>query len=841
MMNYYMIKNIKKYFWFIIIALGIFIFGWCKDSYLSAPIVSNPDSSISFTTEHKLLEQTWQSHVKKITGISIPYVSTANFSTTVKVNIYSNNYEKLLASVVSEYQFAKDEEGVLEFVFTPTHVKTGEQYVIQLEYLEYSPKGELLIASGRNYGGCTIDGEACQEAVAIEVNFAKNSRLFWAFAVFLPIVSFSLLLMIIYNRKWEETVGISLIITVFCLYVFGLFEHLNEGVMAVYVLSIISLLVAMYLFMKKQMSLKGLLSPGIVVYGVLFAVILLNCNDIWLAKWDEYSHWGLAVKDMFYYDAFAKHYNTTVMLPRYLPFSTLIEYFFVRANGMFSQELIYVAYQTTLLSVLIIICNVAKNTWKYCVLAVVVIVTLPVMFFPDVYNCIYVDPLLAIFSAYVLICYYSEEMSLFNLLRIIGGLFALTTTKDMGMVIAGLITMIILFDRIRSIIQNRRLNRKELILPCVLAGWVLISFFSWQVYLSIPAPVSGEDVIVDADLETEQQIESNIHSGAISASGITIEGVKALLSGSADSYKYQSVKNFLVMMFDEETFKFGSIGLSFIDLQMLLLLVTFILSYKENESEEKYKLLSFGKYSCIAGLLYSIVLEIMYLFAFSKNEALFLSSHDRYLASWMCGVIFVLLYLFMLQVKKGKWENKRIGQFATPILLAVIIMCFPMTNLIVTNRDTEVTEEMIYGNNQIEEMLRSISKRGEKIYFICNNGDGYSYYIFKNTSCPLLVSSGDWDIYSSEDAYKKQMKIMEENGEEYKGSKRVLSCEEWGKQLNDCQYVFLYHPAETFGEMYGSMFKEPETIEDGTFYRVENTNNGIELAFIGKAGLKTYR
>ncbi len=45
---------------------------------------------------------------------------------------------------------------------------------------------------------------------------------------------------------------------------------------------------------------------------------------------------------------------------------------------------------------------------------------------------------------YVLICYFSEKMSAFNLLRIAGGLFALSTTKDMGMVIAGLITMIML-------------------------------------------------------------------------------------------------------------------------------------------------------------------------------------------------------------------------------------------------------------------------------------------------------------------------------------------------------------------------------------------------------------
>lgn len=223
------------------------------------------------------------------------------------------------------------------------------------------------------------------------------------------------------------------------------------------------------------------------VYALLFGLIVLNCKGAWFARWDEYSHWGLAVKDMFFYDSFAKHVNTTVMLPRYVPFATLIEYFFVFAGGIFSQELVYIAYQAAVLNVLIMICGVGRKRRLYLLPAVVVMVFLPVIFFRDIYNTIYVDSMLAVFMAYVLICYYTEELKGFNLLRVLGGLFALTLTKDMGMVIAGLLTAIMMADRLYHALHRKKKVLISLLCPCACALFVIGVYFSWQIYMSIPA------------------------------------------------------------------------------------------------------------------------------------------------------------------------------------------------------------------------------------------------------------------------------------------------------------------------------------------------------------------
>lgn len=67
------------------------------------------------------------------------------------------------------------------------------------------------------------------------------------------------------------------------------------------------------------MTLRNLLSPGFFLYCAFFLIILISNNGDWLGYRDEMRHWGIAVKDMFYYDSFAKHSGTTLILPRYLP------------------------------------------------------------------------------------------------------------------------------------------------------------------------------------------------------------------------------------------------------------------------------------------------------------------------------------------------------------------------------------------------------------------------------------------------------------------------------------------------------------------------------------------
>lgn len=810
-----------------------------KDMVFSTDVVSVPDSYISFETERNVLEQTWQAPAKQVCGIEIPYITETNFESEIQLEIYEESGKLVKRSSIVQ-RFTKDNpEGVLKFSFESVKVIPGERYHIQMAYMNPKEKGEIKIPAGNNYGGASIDGEELNQAVALKVFIVKYSHIFWLWAIIFPLLAFGLLLMVFFRRKWEECIGIALAAEGCLLYAFGLVERLTLGITTLYVLSVLAMLITVVLYNKKELTIKDLWSPGLLIYGILVLGIIINCNGLWFARWDEYSHWGLAVKDMFYYDTFGKHINTTLMFPRYMPFTTLIEYLFVYVNGLFSEEIVYIAYQIMLLSCIIIVSSAAKYKIKYVVPSLAVIICVPLMFYGEMADSIYVDPLLAIIVAFVLFCYFSEEVSLFNGSRILAGLFMLVAIKESGVVIAGLLTLIILSDVLLGQVLSKQLtikrffkhlDWKKLILPGVSVFVVCITFFSWQFYMSVPIKT----------IETTEKLVNIEFAGAISSSGLSWDGIVQLFSGNGEAYQYQSVKNFIKEIFDGDMFYFGSIGFSYIDIFLVIFLLAGIWGYRACR-QDRIKSWTFAIFVSAAGICYAIFLGIMYLFAFTPEEAVLLSSGKRYLGAWIGGVVIAIceLIVFNMSKKEKVYEHK--AWYQTLILTILIGICFPMQSVIDKNNESEVTEDMVYANEGIAEIFRSFSQKGEKVYFVCSNSSGYSYHIFKNVVCPLVVADSDWNLVTSKEAWYEKEALYEGRNEEINGKTAILSAEEWKERLKTCDYVFIYHADEVFIKGYANVFEDENTITDGSFYEVLREGEELRLKYIGKTGIKSYK
>lgn len=839
------IMNKNKWINIIFIIAIILIFGICilrKDAHLSEALVSHPDSEVTFNTTQEVLEQTWQPNVKKLTGVKVSYFTEESFSSGIELKIYNDDYSELLVDTEIEQQFTEQSSGELEFKFPSLKVVLGERYRLQFRFVKPDGYGELKLPSGSNYAGCTIDGKACNEAVALDIEFIKNSRLFWMFAVFFPLISISLLFMVIFDRKWEETVGLSLIIEIFILYVFGLFSLLTTGISAVYLISAFCLIAAFVIIMKRRIDIRTLVSPGLFIYGILFIVILVNCHGAFYARWDEYIHWGLAAKDMFYYDSFAKHIDTTVRLVRYMPFTTLAEYLFVYLNGLYSQEIVYIAYQTMLLSAgSVLFYKKGNKKVSNVVVAVIIGILVPVIFFTDIYNSIYVDALLAILMFYVLYCYLSEEASLFNYMRIAGGLAALVLTKDMGLAIAGLVVLIMMADSIYKQISQKKWNKKMCTVLPLLLVFIFLIFFSWQFYLSLPV-VQTEEVQVAEDMGDEAEADEkgrNITAETISASGLSVNGIVELIKGEAPEYRYRSLKNYLIKMFDGETFKLGNLEVPYFDMWIglgILMVLLLIRRYWDNRSKNIFfvSIMVFA-----GGIIYCIFLELLYLFAFPENEALTYASHDRYLGSYLCGSVLVMLGMILWE--KSDDENNKERKILLTCLLGAVLVATPMKAFALKHMDYEVTEENVYYGDELSEELRTFTRRGEKIFFVCNNTDGLEICMFKNFVSPLIETEHGCDFLGSAESIEEQKRILEKKKEQLYEEPFIWAAEEWESTLKTYDYVFVLHPYEIFSEDYGKLFADPDTIDDGTLYRINQDTGEVSLDYIGKVGVKAWR
>ena len=835
-----LVEQLKRYGMFIALAAVCLIAFAKKNSYLNTAVVSNADSQIVFSTENSVLEQTWQPHVKKITEIKVPYTAVKAFEADVQVEIVSDDASQVIGQATGQHSFVQGEEGTLEFPIGMVKLIPGERYRIRFSFRSFSDDGEILIDAGSNYMGCSIDGEAVNAAVAISITFVKNSRLFFLFAMIFPLFSFSFLGMVLWQRKWEDVVGLALIFTISILYLFGVTGILEAGIYMIYILSGISLFAASFLYVKKKMDMGSLLSMGLFVWFILLACILMSNHGVWLARSDEYTHWGLAAKDMFYYNSLAKHADTTVVLVRYMPFSTLTEYFVLYLNGLFSEDLLYVGFQLILVSILVVFCSLLNKKHWYMLPALGVMIFVPVTFFQDVFNCIYVDPLLAVFAAYVFIGYYDEEKNFFYWLRILAGLFALVMTKDIGVVIAGLLSMLIFADIVCRQIKERKIRVKEFLQPLCCLTLVIVCFFGWQVYLS--TPISEKNVVeVQEKLESQTDGEQTVsYQNTISASNMSEKEFVKLLTGKGQSYQYKVMKNLIVELFDGDTYHLGNMGVSYMDISIIILLLIMILGSFHFWREKRKRMLSFGIFSFIMGVGYCSCLGILYIFTFSKNEALNLASHERYLASYLCAVVIAFFYFVLKQLSEltGSKERKY-ADVAIVSIIAIMLICVPVSNLVWTNRDISISAEMKFGYAEIEEILRSFSRRADKVYFICSNSNGGSRNMFRNSASPLLIPYMEGNLAATEESAMIQKDIDSEQGIESK-EKTILTVSEWEERLRQCDYVFIMNADAAFRNDYAELFVEPDTIKGGTFYQIFQGENGVKLDYIGEVGTLVY-
>lgn len=841
-------NRLKNNWFFLILLVGIICIFVKRYAYLPVSVVSNPDSQIAFCTTDVTLEQTWQPEIKAITGVQVPYYAENDFSCDVQLKVLSDDYSEVLVETTQgNCTFVAGTTGNIDFAFDRTAVTQGERYRIQISLLNADSEGTLQIASGSNYGGCCVSGKEMNQAAALKITFAKYSKLFWLMAVWLPLLGISLLLMTLTDRKWEETVGVPILLEGIILYIFGLLEHLTLGVATVYALTALCFVVAVILYNKKNMTMRNLLSPGFFLYCALFLVILITSSGDWLGYRDEMRHWGIAVRDMFYYDAFAKHSGTTLILPRYLPFAALIEYLFVYMNGLFSEDILFIAYQTFALSMLIILCRPLqkKNGRKTLIPIMVTMICIPTIFFHNISNTIMVDSLLAAVSAYVLLCYYSEEMTWFNRMRIILGLIAMPLIKDMGLVFAGLTALIMFGDTLAGQIKEKRLRIKE---PACVAGYVvliMIAYFSWQFYFNIPVQSASETAEVNeiaeeaegTEILPEESAPVTIEEESASIGGITIDGLIRVLSGEGEEYQYQVTRNFLTELFEGETYSFGPLKISFFDWMALLTFGILTFSYFGCWREDKVRMVTLVGVSLIAACILCAFLQITYWFSFSRYEALDLTSMDRYLAPFVCAITIVAFYLASVAVFDDQ-NGSRKKKYLIFAIAAFFAVSMPVEGIVTEGKDIEgnTTDVITYGHDSLTEILRSVARRGERVYFICSNSDGYTEYVFRNAVCPIVSEHKGWNIVASQEMFEKQYELYgRENIDDNAAS--VLSVGEWEEELQDCQYVVVFHADELFKQSYGEVFEETE-IEDGSVYRVINDSGDITLSKIGTTGIK---
>lgn len=822
------------------ILVGIVILvGFLWKSPSEIPIASDTDAVIEMTADQNILIQSWQATSKNIIGFSIPVDRTASNHLTGSLSISlkedADAKENVCQGIIELSAVDAGEEA--KAVFQKAKLELGKRYYFVLELTGVEKDTSLVLRTNSEYGGMILGGKEISGAVAGDIEFERTNNIAWLIRILVVFGAIAGLFMAIFDRRFEETIALSFGCVFLYLYIWGVFERLEWGVISLCILSALIALALPYLLKVKKRRISDMISPGMIAFFVLFFVYFILDRNVVAGKVDDLNHWQLCVRDMWYFNSYPFHPGSTVFVMRYTPGFATIEYLFTYLYGAYREGIVMLACHAIGFAMLSILCT--KITWKSChkVLPVTVLIAgLPLLIYQSHYGILYVDAYLGIMGAYMLICYFTEEFSAFQTIRIGTASVFLAMTKEMGLAIAGTVYVIIFMD---LCLKNRKLKnliRDKRLWSYVKSGCLtLLTFLSWQIYIAVVGRKYGftdsfNNIlslfgIAKANVPVENkviEIASLTDSGVLQEVALQAEEAAQI----ANATPVQTVKDMLHwLLFEREFFNQSYLGITII---ILLLCAAVGLG-------GVYKKLNIPIKRVVTGLLlgtgiYAAFLVVCYIFLFS--EASSIPAARRYMGSYL--LLFMITLCGILIVKSneadagGLWKQQ-----LTWITALFILLNIPADHHFYTTEENFGEYFSTWKNHQtIGEVFNSFADKSEKIYFVeYKNSElvpQYDYLTFANAVVPNQTQGlwGGWKPVVSESERYKQYTVQYDEGE-------------WARLLEDqYTYVYLRYVDDYFIDNYGNLFENTDDIVTGNIFRICKNGGEISLRKIAYKNLE---
>lgn len=298
--------------------------------------------------------------------------------------------------------------------------------------------------------------------------------------IFSILITFATMLSITFKKRIEETMPISTVGIILIIFLAGLLDNLKIGAIIVQILTIIQLIFILITVLKKDKNgikeiLGRILTPGLLIYTLLFIVnVIINKGRIF-EDYDEFNHWAVIIKNMFIYNTYGTNPETIVRFNEYPPFTAVFQYLFLAVQKVYSEDTVLIAQNVLYLSIIIPITK--KIKWNKSALkmltAIPLIVFMPMILYKNFFLNILVDGILGIMFAYTIYSAYEDDSPIFKTLKILAGTIMLCLTKTSGLGLAVLALIIILI----KIIIDRKKDKskfkssiKYLIVICVITA-----------------------------------------------------------------------------------------------------------------------------------------------------------------------------------------------------------------------------------------------------------------------------------------------------------------------------------------------------------------------------------
>jgi hypothetical protein len=554
------------------------------------------------------------------------------------------------------------------------------------------------------------------------------------------------------------------------LHIAGLCGFLRPGVFLLLFSGVVSLF-----FLVRDLLAHGgkdfglLRSPALLAYLCFVGFIFVWNYGRVFTHWDEFTHWGLVVKNMFLHDTFGNIPEATTLFRGYPPAASLYIYFFEELNGEFDESLAYMSYGLLLFGALMINFEAGFKEWGRQTFAMAFIAfILPVMFYgAEFYSKLYVDALLGLLFSGILVQYFNAAgVDRILSFRLAISCCTLVLVKESGVFLASLGIAITCGD---FLLNARKGKLKEIVWLLVPVIGILLARFSWVNYLELTSN--------DRAWNT-----SRLTPGAVwSFVGAVPEEGKMVLVAFINAF-YDQFAAWIVM---------------------IIALLSGLFWLRKGFGDSK-RVLILGGGLMTGFAIYLLSLLLLYVFTFAPEEAVAVASFHRYVATFVLGAIAAVLGIGLASVSLGA---RSICLTITTLAVCLGTLYLPLFAW--RFADKKFDRSQLERFSHFKKISGNLDPDLDKICYVTEArvfGD-FGFFVARYYATPVRVDGCSDPSVSEDRGTMKPAPSGSGNG--------------WTTALaSSYSHVYLSSYSKEFRNEFGSLFESPSDIEPGALFRV---------------------
>lgn len=620
--------------------------------------------------------------------------------------------------------------------------------------------------------------------------------------LFLIMLNMTLFFSNVFNKKFEQTIIMGIVMCIFVLFCFGLFSLMNIGFILLLVINVLMFGYNLFLLWKKKIDFKNnVFTIGFILFVLSYLLIMWNCVGRLVSTGDEFSHWGLVVKNMYDLNTLKLGGSSTVMFD-YLSGTSMFQYFCVKLSGYYNESMIFIGQNLLIVALFLPVVSMykdKKSVIPYLLYFLLGIVSL--IFYPAIFNSLYVDGVLGIAFAYTLYSYFimrDDESDCFKLINLCCSLLLLTFIKTLGFYLAIGAWIIILLD---NIFVKNKFEFKN-----------FIKKYKWLLLTIVPA------IIVNTTWSTALDIWDAIEGHSMGNAIINI------FKNGLLPYQKTTIVNFIDALGRSNV---SSANFSINCCIILGVGIFFMwLGMNNSKKENKGSVKLFSNALVIGFCLFIVFQLVVYITRFSEYEAVRLASFRRYIGSYIVAMLSAFIVINMCLLKNKSKESLKLlmGLFVPMLFLFDFQSLIDITlkARISVENTLEIREEYI----QMADIVDDYADVEDDVFFIATNTTGINFWMARYELSPIKVQNSN--SYKDSITYMWSIGVPYYEGDIWTFN---ISSDDWKQLLIDeYEYVYLFKVDEQFIDIYGDLFDNE--IQEKQLYKVISNDNELKLELL---------